>query len=525
MPRLRDITLSALDDLASQLRYAPSSQVIAWVGRAIDLAGTIESDRLYPEDWLAHRLTGYRPDAVAPALLVGGAIRRDLSAFVERVTDRAELTPDAAGPSLTLDALVARWGVSRKTIERSRGAGLIAVRVRDGGRTRLAFPIAAVETYERTRSEVVGRGRGRTRIDAERRRRIIEIAERARRRFGWSLNEVAQRIARREDRAHETIRQVLLNAGAPRDSIGRDDRRRRVIARATRGGVPEARLAERYGKSTQTIRRIMLEERAAAANRFAHMIPTLTAPDERWLEHPAVRTDLGPEIETTSGDWFRIARSTAPPDAAAEAAIARAVVTLLHRARSATEPDTRPTLASVDRAATDLRWASLLTEKLIASQRGIILAAIEGRLGRSVLSLASADARSAHRAAMDAAIDAAWRFISRDHGVRRRLAGVVGPAVDRATAAWARDHTPPGGPARVKNIGASLDDWSQRASPWTVALAPPTRLLHADSDHHPLMIAALHARHGMTGRPPRTITEIAEDLGVPATRVRRLIPY
>ena len=525
MPRLSGISLAALDDLATQLRYAPASQILTQIARAVDLAATIDPDQLYPEDWLVHRLTGYRPETDSPPLFVGVAVRRDLSAFVERISDRAALTADALTPALTIDELAARWSVSRKTIERYRRSGLIAARVRSGSRTRLRFPVASVESFERNHAGTLGSAADRSRIPEPRRRSIIRIAERASRRFGWSLNETAARIAAREERSHETIRQILINSGRGRPSIGPDDRRRRVIARALRAGVSVDRLARRYNKSPQTIRRIALEERAAAVARAAQEFQTPAIAEGSALDHPAARNDLRPDIERTSGEWASIAHSTRPPIRHAEVALARAIAVLLARARRAVEPNDRPTLTSVDRAETDLRWASLLVIKLIASQRGFILAAVEARLGRSVLELPSATVRAVHRAAMDAAVDAARRFLAAPAGSQRRLAGVVGPAVDRAVASLALDRTSPGVANRAKNTGASLYDWSRHPTPWSALCDPPvetgSKQLYDFDD--PLRPRAIAARFGRDGGPPRSIGEIAATLGVSTRRIERAL--
>ncbi len=525
MPRLSGISLAALDDLATQLRYAPASQILTQIARAVDLAATIDPDQLYPEDWLVQRLTGYRPETDSPPLIVGAAVRRDLSAFVERISDRAALTPNSVTPALTIDELAARWSVSRKTIERYRRSGLIAVRVRAGARTRLRFPVASVETFERTHAETLGRASERSRIPAPRRRSIIRIADRASRRFGWSLNETAARIAEREGRTHETIRQILINAGRDRPSIGRDDRRRRVIARAIRAGVSVERLAGRYNKSPQTIRRIALEERAAAVTRAAREFETPAIADGSSLDHPAARADLRPAIERTSGEWASIAHSTLPPSRHDEAALARAIAALLARARRSVEPNVRPTLTSVDRAETDLRWASLLVIKLIASQRGFILAAVEARLGRSILELPSSAVRAVHRAAMDAAIDATRRFLAARTGSQRRLAGVVGPAVDRAVASIALGRASPASANRAQNIGASLDDWSHRATPWSATLDPPAESLssHYYDSADPLRRGAIAARLGRVGGPPQSVSEIAATLNVSTRRIERAL--
>ena len=82
-------------------------------------------------------------------------------------------------------------------------------------------------------------------------------------RSGWSLNETARRLAEKKGRAHETLRQLLRRmderAEEPAFDEGEalDERSRRMIARADAAGMPAARIAERYGRSAASVRRIV----------------------------------------------------------------------------------------------------------------------------------------------------------------------------------------------------------------------------------------------------------------------------
>ena len=536
MPKLSSISLHVLDDLASQLRYAPASRALAQVRAAMTLAAELEPDRVYPEDWLVHRVTGYRPDIAEPAMLVGAAILRDLSAFAERVSDRASLAPGAIGEELSLAELCARWSVSARTIERYRREGLVAVRVRENGRSRLVFSRDAVEGYEGAHRSALARAGARSRLGADRRARIVRVAQRAQRRFGWSLNEAAKQIAAREGRSHEAVRQTLLKAGGSRSAIGSADRRRRVALRAARMGVPIEMISERFGKSPQTIRRILAEEWIAvlretlpgvAAGRVGHA-------DAGALEPPAAGACDRPVIEAVSGDWVTVARATAPPERAEEADRARAVRVLIARAwaevvemerarRRRGAPPCEPGVSSaeaLDRAQTDLRWATLLATLLVASQRGFILKTVEARLDRSVLDLPTRAVRSLHRAVMDAAVTAVWRY---DPGKGGRLAGVTGLAVDRAVAEWMRTNgaalPEPGG--RAHNAGASLEDWSLRLGAWQPWLGPDPRLLRVYESLDAEARGVVEARFGLAGSPPMTRAEIGRALGMSARRVER----
>jgi len=154
MPRLSRLHVGALADLADQLRFAPKRRILAQLAAATGLAGEIDPEQTYPEDWVVFRITGFRPEIESPSLIVGAALRGGLSAFVERVSDRAELTAGDLPAFLHIDELTARWHVSRKSLERARRQGLVAARYTDpDGTVRLAFTERAVERFEAANRE------------------------------------------------------------------------------------------------------------------------------------------------------------------------------------------------------------------------------------------------------------------------------------------------------------------------------------------------------------------------------------
>src|ERR1043165_3443217 len=140
MPAFTKLRISALDDLARQLRFAPAETLRRQLERTRTLAAEIDPAIAYPEDWIVFRITGYRPEIAEPAAFPGGALLADVSGLVERLSAAAKVSQSEldAARHLGLDALCARWRVSRKTVERWRRMGLVALRVRGArGKPRL----------------------------------------------------------------------------------------------------------------------------------------------------------------------------------------------------------------------------------------------------------------------------------------------------------------------------------------------------------------------------------------------------
>lgn len=539
MPRLSELRLGALDDLASQLRYAPRARLVEQLLATTALARQIEPDRLYPEDWLVQRITGYRPELDHPVMIVGEALLRDLSAFTERVSDQARLDAGSLPiPTLSLAELRRRWSVSARTIERRRRLGLIALRVRGAdGRARLAFPVESVEMFEQAHRESIEKAGSASRLDSSSRDRVARLAERSQRRFGWSLNEAARRIAAKQGRAHETIRRILFQRGGVRTSLGRGDRAPQEMHRAWRSGATVDQLAAQFGKSPASIRRIIDQRRCEILGSVGVIVPDRAAflatdASAKLLGARAARERLREPTAATAGEFLSAARSSPPPLRTDEQEMARALRFLLWRARRAVDSPTsaRPSTGAIDAAETDLRWALLLLARLVRSQRGLVVKTIESRLVRPMLELPAALVRSLHASVMDAAVAAAWGF---DPFTGGRLASPVGLEVDRAVARWisANAGQLPQASGRARAPGVALEDWTTRLAPWARFIEPDRRLIDRLEGEEgieglevipPLARSVVELRYGLAGEPPETVESVSARLGLPARRLSQL---
>ncbi len=523
MPRLSRQVIPALDDLVRQQRYTPAKALLRQMARAEALAQELDPDRAYPEDWIVFRITGFRgaPTGDDPALIPGQALRDNLSALVEHLSDAARLSPEAVGePCIDLAALSARWNVSRKTIERYRRQGLIARRTRDArGHVRLVFSERAVRWFEANRAATLQRAGARDRIDDRTRHEIARRAARYHSRLGWTLNQAAGRLALRFGRGRETVRQVLIRhdeaAAAP---IFHDDHHlgphdRRIIVRAYERGVRPSRIAARIGCSRATVHRTINQRRADRLRR----IPLLGPSHEAFaslsgasliLTHPAAAIlEPLPRFKSVS-DFIAHARSTRPTDGAFERARAAALCMLRWRATTAAAEISRrwPRWGELDRAETDLRWAIALEQRLIASECPLVLRAIEERLGSSLADVPRARGERLVSLALAAAADGVRRFDPFHGG---RLAAPVSLAINRALVAESSD-----GDAPMPGLPAE---------PWHRWILPDPRL----EQHRDLLdtdtAAAMAVRFGWPApggeqRPPLTLVEVHDKTGLSPAR-------
>ena len=289
-------------ELAAELRFAPRGAVVRDIARAEGLAAEIDESLQYPADWVVYRVTGYRPEMDEPSLLPGGALLGDLSSLVERLCDAAGLRlGDIEGNFESADGLADRWGVSRKTLSRWRRRGLIGRRVHEtDGSTRLVFTAASVAAFEGRRGEVLARAAGYSRLGPAVEARMIERARRYREAAGLTTTQITERLAQRYGRSREAVRQVLLRHDEAAQALGEprlldrprvlDARAQRVIERAWRRGIEPGVMVGRYGRTRGGIHRIINEQRL---RRLAGLGLGHTAPRAGSLDAAEVEAVLG----------------------------------------------------------------------------------------------------------------------------------------------------------------------------------------------------------------------------------------
>tara|TARA_Y100000589_G_scaffold166172_3_gene158176 strand:- start:40287 stop:41915 length:1629 start_codon:yes stop_codon:yes gene_type:complete len=264
MPRSAAFTSGVLQELLRQLEYAPAGTHLRQMDAAEALLDVIEPTRLYPEDFITFRITGYRSDRPGPRTsVVGAALQRDLVTFIQCLSWDLDLprTLDR-GRAEDMDDLARRLGVSRRTLQRCRQAGLVLhfVRGEDGQRRLACYP----DSLERFMASNPGRitvAASFSRLTDVQRAGIIEEAVRLGRDESVTLNEAARRIAVETGRSHEAVRGILKRNERTQQLFAEHGpltlRDARVIERARGRGMDIGVLADRYGKSVSAVHRAL----------------------------------------------------------------------------------------------------------------------------------------------------------------------------------------------------------------------------------------------------------------------------
>jgi len=176
----------------------------------------------------------------------------------------------SAEPMVTLEEVSKQLNVSTKTMRRwKKEHYLVGWRVLHNGRRHLGFPKAVVERFVAAHQPQVARGMHFSHLsDGEK----VDIVRRAKRlaHAGGSLTEVSRRIAHRLGRSTEAVRYTIKNydrthsgqAVFPTVTGPLDAPAKQLIFNSYRRGIPVQALAKKFGRTRNSMYRVINEVRA-----------------------------------------------------------------------------------------------------------------------------------------------------------------------------------------------------------------------------------------------------------------------
>ncbi|MFN0010536.1 MAG: hypothetical protein ACKVS8_02710 [Phycisphaerales bacterium] len=538
---------TALAELAAQLKFVPVATARRQIERAEALLGVIDAKQTYPEDWLVHHITGYRPEMEEAAMLVGEAVLADLGGLVERLSVAAKFDAAELAGWLSVGELCDRWGVSRKTLERYRRLGLLSRRVRDEERGKPAarFSPAVVAWFERVHGARVARAGKFSRIDGATGAKMMRRAAGYKRKLGWTRTAAAHRLAGAMGRSKEAVRQRLarLDAVGARAVFRVPTRmtpaRAREIERAWReSGARPSEIAKRFKISAATVHRVVRSvrtERLLALGLEDDAGAVRGRELDALLHRDEVRLGLGAAAPMTMAEVLADAAERGWPDAGTERRRVAAYRGLVARAAREMAGLRWPgaSALALDGVATDLLWAARLKAELVRAESLLLVRTIEGRMNlgasagaeRRLVDLPHETAAALWGEAIEAASEAVERFDGARGG---RLAAPVGIAVNRVLAKWFG-----AGRGGVEGVGAtgrrtgrpphqggttSSTDWTRAVCPWQAFLEAPAGLREAIETASDADRAIVVKRQGWMVSEPITIARLAEELKTTAAR-------
>lgn len=529
MPAVSQAKVPCIIQLANELGFASKPTLLRHLGHIDELAPQIDPDGIYPQDWIVFRITGYRPEITSPDLVPGEALRGDLSAIAEKISEAAGLTTDDIHePYETIDSLTKRWNVSRKTIERYRRLGLIARRLDlGGGRRSVIFMLSAVEWFESLNTKRLGKAARFDRIADSQLAKFERWAVGYRHRLNWSCSQAAARIAMRTGHSHEGVRKALIRIDHERaepiftDPGPTTSRDQMFALRAVLRGIEPSQIAVHAGRSHNATLRAINSARAGLIESFDLPIGEEHL-DHTVLDSPAVNQGLLTTGDTDLCSFIKSMRTREPTVVYAEQMQSKAFHLLMTRAGNQFSALNRSTPSGpiLDEIETDLRRAGMLKIELVRSQLHLVLSTIEVQIGGLIDTLDPSRAAFLLLGGIRVASDAIDRYNPSHAG---RIAAPVGLAITRFASHQPDIAQPTSTGKAMRRIppGHVIADWTHIINPWHRWLMPDARLESVldQLDERDRLI--LVRRFGLDGSPPVTRVQLGELLDTSAMHAAR----
>ena len=501
VPRRPAFRSSALADLNRQLAFAPQATQRSRLEAAETLIQSIDTDGVYPMDFVIFKLTGYRPDDTSQDQIIGAALRADLVTMIQVASRSCPLAWDGdRGQPLDFDAVAARLGCARRSLRTLRPRGLVFWWTnRSGHPQRLGCPPDMLAWFEREVDISASQrldDEVRVRVEAAAMRFVSTAATAA------TLADVVRHVASHVHLGVDLVRGVLRRAvDAGRIDLPRAKRLQRrdgrLALRALRHGLPVSSIARRLSTGVSSVHRSLSRERLALLVRHlarpcmsiapsAHADPPSDAPPSLQWDCTMLLGLLG-----TGGD------PDSPPTQAQLRSLAGSMRHLQVLVKSADPRGSIDDWAALDAGLMDLtrRWWGVLL-----GLRSSIESGLSGWSGRPV-------------AGMPAPVIARLlpRLLNVAIGTLRRAE--VGDAVrlpDRTRSAVDRVLIDPSTHEGPTAVNAPRGVFLLRHTPWRLLLPDPrweravTQLPEPDA-------ALASERFGLQSQPIRSATQCAED--------------
>ena len=390
MPVAPQFQIVQMRELCDQLKIAPEHIRRKQMDACELLASEIESEHLYPLDYVIFRLTGYRTESVDQPMLLGDPLRNDLVALVAILSRGLHLPSENM---LSAQEVADLFGVSKRTISRLRKEGLVFhwVVERDG-RRRIGCNKQTAEDFFKTHKERLRTATKFSQLSLVEQKTIIDAASHYEG-SELTLNALASELAKKNHRGTETIRLLLKHSDQTNPVYNYlpplTSKDAALIHRAIRMGIRWKTLQQRYRRTSAAMRKAVL--RMKTQNFRDDLIPYVEMPSFKRKDGADVIlgvdvvTDSQPlectvTVESTSNYSELLQRD--------ELAIVSAMHLLNYRsAHSISSLPYSPNARMIDRIETDLRWSFLLQQQLVLSTLQAGLAVFVQHLGRPLSEL------------------------------------------------------------------------------------------------------------------------------------------
>ena len=386
MPISPQFRIKEMRELGDQIKIAPEHIRKKQMVSCELLAGEIESDSLYPLDYVIFRLTGYRVDSENQPMLLGDPLKSDLVSLVAIISRALSLSSENM---LAAEQVAELFKVSMRTISRLRKEGLVFHWVvENNGKRRIGCNKQTALQFLISHKERLKSATCFSQLSLKEQKTIMHAAQ-SYKGPELSLNALARELAKKNHRGLETIRLLIKNdEKVYKQTPPFDQNDTRLVQRALQSGVRWRTIQNRFRRTIPALRKAVL--RLKSQDLHEDSIPFIALPSfsrkdaEEVILGVRKVTGTSPPTLFVDVDEMR-ATSLSESD---ELSLVSAMHLLSFRATNAINMlPYSPRARDIDRIETDLRWIFVLRQQLVLSALPVGLAVFVQHVERPLFEL------------------------------------------------------------------------------------------------------------------------------------------
>jgi len=198
-------------ELRNQLVLAPKGVRFKQLRKLERFIDSIETNKVYPYEFICHAITGYRPAESKGVLLRGRHFVRDMVQMGIDLSASLDLAPcDIEEDYFSTRQVTEEFNVSARTLTRWRSFGLRCRKIAiDSWRKKTVYLASALDVFRKKHARLISKSGAFSLLSDVEKREIIALARRVNVSGKLSISKVAEIVARGVGRSRETVRYTL----------------------------------------------------------------------------------------------------------------------------------------------------------------------------------------------------------------------------------------------------------------------------------------------------------------------------
>lgn len=262
-----------IESFRNELMFAPTRIRKRHIFRLERFVTSLNLEKAYPYDYIYHKITNIRPDEHIVQSMSGRLLLNDLLKLLADLSESLDIrVKDIGEPVFTVPELMARYGVSAKTIYRWRKRGLVGYEfLFPDGKKRIGFRLSNVQEFEERFEDLLSKSKSFSLVEDKEKAGIIAQAQKVIQDGIDTFSDVVANVSQEYGRSRETVRYMLKkhDQNNPdhrlfpelRTPLSDDDKE--AIFRLYTIGIPMRVLCKEYHRNRSSIYRIIYRIKAS----------------------------------------------------------------------------------------------------------------------------------------------------------------------------------------------------------------------------------------------------------------------